>query len=109
MFEVNVLSARLVAALLPQLREAAASDGHADTLFVTSTAALTAYPGGAGYNAAKAAEGMLAQALRLELNGEPILVIEMAPGMVRTEEFTPSRLGRRPRRGRAGLPGRMHL
>ena len=32
MFDVNVLSAqRLVAALLPQLREAAASDGHADT------------------------------------------------------------------------------
>ncbi len=45
MFDVNVLSAqRLVAALLPQLRRAAASDGHADTLFVTSTAAFTAVP-----------------------------------------------------------------
>jgi NADP-dependent 3-hydroxy acid dehydrogenase YdfG len=94
MFEVNVLSAqRLVAALLPLLREAAASDGHADTLFVTSTAAVTAYPGGSGYNAAKAGEGMLAQVLRLELNGEPIRVIEVAPGMVHTEEFTLNRLG----------------
>lgn len=94
MFDVNVLSAqRLVAALLPQLREAAAVDGHADTLFVTSTAAVVAYPGGSGYNAAKAAEGMLAHVLRLELNGEPIRVIEVAPGMVYTEEFTLNRLG----------------
>ncbi|WP_192813752.1 SDR family oxidoreductase [Microbacterium yannicii] len=94
MFEVNVLSAqRLVAALLPQLRRAAASDGHADTLFVTSTAAQTAYAGGAGYNAAKAGEAMIAHALRLELNGEPIRVVEVAPGMVHTPEFTLNRLG----------------
>lgn len=94
MFEVNVLSGqRLVAALLPQLREAAASDGHADTLFLTSTAAVTAYPGGSGYNAAKAAEAMIAHVLRLELNGEPIRVTEIAPGMVHTEEFTLNRLG----------------
>lgn len=94
MFEVNVLSAqRLVASLLPLLRRAAASDGHADTLFVTSTAAQTAYAGGAGYNAAKAGESMLAHALRLELNGEPIRVIEVAPGMVHTPEFTLNRLG----------------
>jgi NADP-dependent 3-hydroxy acid dehydrogenase YdfG len=94
MFDVNVLSAqRLVAALLPLLRRAAASDGHADTLFVTSTAAQTAYAGGAGYNAAKAGESMLAHALRLELNGEPIRVIEVAPGMVHTAEFTLNRLG----------------
>src|SRR6478735_6155695 len=94
MFDVNVLSAqRLVAALLPQLRRAATADGHADTLFVTSTAAQTAYAGGAGYNAAKAGEAMLAHALRLELNGEPIRVIEVAPGMVYTEEFTANRLG----------------
>ena len=93
MFEVNVLAAqRIVAALLPQLR-AAASDGHADLLFVTSTAAQAAYPGGAGYNAAKAGEAMLAQALRLELNGEPIRVVEVAPGMVYTEEFALNRLG----------------
>lgn len=94
MFDVNVLSAqRLVSALLPQLRRATIDGGHADTLFVTSTAAQTAYAGGAGYNAAKAGESMLAHALRLELNGEPIRVIEVAPGMVRTEEFTANRLG----------------
>ena len=93
MFDVNVLSAqRLVAALLPQLRAAAVSDGHADTLFVTSTAAQSAYAGGAGYNAAKAGEAMIAHALRLELNGEPIRVIEVAPGMVYTPEFTLNRL-----------------
>ena len=78
MFDVNVMSAqRVTAALLPQLRRAAASDGHADTVFVTSTAAQGAYPGGAGYNAAKAGESMLAHALRLELNGEPIRVVEI--------------------------------
>ncbi|HET6299962.1 SDR family oxidoreductase [Microbacterium sp.] len=94
MFDVNVLSAqRLVAALLPLLRAGAAESGHADTLFVTSTAAFTPYPGGGGYNAAKAGEGMVAHVLRLELNGEPIRVIEIAPGMVHTEEFTLNRLG----------------
>jgi NADP-dependent 3-hydroxy acid dehydrogenase YdfG len=94
MFEVNVMSAqRLVAHLLPLIRGAAAEDGHGDLLFVTSTAAQSAYAGGAGYNAAKAGEAMLAHALRLELNGEPIRVVEIAPGMVHTPEFTLNRLG----------------
>ena len=94
MFDANVLSTqRLVAGFLPALRRAAASDGHADTLFVTSTAAQVAYAGGGGYNAAKAAESMVVSALRLELNGEPIRVSEIAPGMVHTEEFTLNRLG----------------
>lgn len=93
MFEANVLSSqRLVASLLPLLRRAAERVGHADALFVTSTAAQTAYPGGAGYNAAKAGESMLVAALRQELNGEPLRVIEIAPGMVRTEECTLNRL-----------------
>lgn len=94
MFDANVLAAqRLVAGLLPLLRRAASADGHADTVFVTSTAAQTAYAGGGGYNAAKAAEGMLVRVLRQELNGEPIRVVEVAPGMVHTEEFTLNRLG----------------
>ncbi len=95
MYEVNVLATqRVVAALLPLMRAAAAADdGHADAVFVTSTAAQVAYPGGAGYNAAKAAEAMLVHALRLELNGEPIRVVEVAPGMVHTPEFTLNRLG----------------
>lgn len=93
MYQANVISTqRLVAALLPQLRTAATQTGHADTVFVTSTAAQTAYPGGGGYNAAKAAESMLVNALRLELNGEPIRVVEIAPGMVHTEEFSLRRL-----------------
>lgn len=94
MFDANVLATqRLVAALLPALRRAADDDGHADLAFVTSTAAQVAYPGGAGYNAAKAAEKMLVNALRLELNGEPLRVVEVAPGMVYTEEFALNRLG----------------
>ena len=95
MYEVNVLAAqRVVKALLPLLRSTAdAGSGHADLLFVTSTAAQLAYQGGGGYNAAKAGESMLAGALRLELNGEPLRVIEIAPGLVHTEEFTLTRLG----------------
>jgi NADP-dependent 3-hydroxy acid dehydrogenase YdfG len=95
MFEVNVLAAQLVTrALLPLLRAAVdGGAGHGDLLFVTSTAAQLAYPGGAGYNAAKAGESMLVNALRLELNGEPLRVVEIAPGMVRTEEFALVRTG----------------
>ncbi len=94
MFQANVLTTqRVVAALLPLLRLAAADAGHADTVFVTSTAAQGAYPGGAGYNAAKAGESMLVHALRLELGGEPIRVVEIAPGLVQTEEFALNRLG----------------
>lgn len=94
MFDANVLAAqRLIAGLLPLLRRAASADGHADAVFVTSTAAQTAYAGGGGYNAAKAAEAMLVRVLRQELNGEPIRVVEVAPGMVHTEEFTLNRLG----------------
>lgn len=94
MYDANVLATqRLVAGLLPLLRRAAAADGHADTVFVTSTAAQTAYPGGGGYNAAKAAESMLVKVLRQELHGEPIRVVEVAPGMVHTAEFALNRLG----------------
>jgi NADP-dependent 3-hydroxy acid dehydrogenase YdfG len=35
----------------------------------------------------------LAETLRLELVGEPVRVIEIAPGMVKTEEFTLKRTG----------------
>ena len=90
MYDINVLGAvRVTRALLPAIRESR----RGDLLFVTSVAAQEAYPGGSGYNAAKAGEHMLAAALRLELNGEPIRVIEIAPGMVRTEEFSLVRLG----------------
>ncbi len=88
MFEVNTIGAlRLTQALLPALR----AGGRGDVLFMTSTAALITYPGGAGYSAAKHAEGAIARTLRLELVGEPIRVIEIAPGMVKTEEFSVKR------------------
>ena len=89
MYNMNVLATlRLTQALLPQLR---ARGG--DVVFITSTAAHEPYKGGAGYTAAKHAELMIPQTLRLELVGEPVRVIEIAPGMVKTEEFSLRRLG----------------
>ena len=87
MFESNVLgTGRITKALLPAL---VAAEGT--VVFVTSTAAEAAYEGGAGYNAAKAGERMLAGALRLELCGTPVRVCEVAPGLVHTEEFSLTR------------------
>lgn len=94
MFEINVLAVKnVIAALLPGLRDGARDAGHADILTVTSIAAHVAYEGGAGYNAAKAGAHMLTAVLRLELAGEPIRVIEVAPGMVKTDEFSLVRFG----------------
>ena len=45
--------------------------------------------------AAKHDERVIANTLRQELVGEPVRVIEIAPGMVRTEEFSLNRLGSR--------------
>jgi NADP-dependent 3-hydroxy acid dehydrogenase YdfG len=84
MFEVNVLGTlRITQALLPALR----ASGRGDVVVMSSTAAHDTYPGGGGYVAAKHAERTIATTLRLELMGEPVRVIEIAPGMVRTDEF----------------------
>lgn len=89
MYDTNVLGVvRVTKALLPLID---AAEGL--IINIGSMASFTAYPGGSGYNAAKAGEHMLARALRLELNGEKVRVIEIAPGMVRTEEFSLTRLG----------------
>ncbi len=89
-FDVNVLGAvRLTKALLPALR----ASGAGDVLFVGSTAGMVSYEGGASYTAAKHGVHALAGALRLELVGQPVRVMEIAPGMVRTEEFSLNRLG----------------
>jgi NADP-dependent 3-hydroxy acid dehydrogenase YdfG len=97
MFDVNVIATkRVTSALLPLLRESISdpdSPGCADILTVTSIAARVPYEGGAGYNAAKAAAAMLVQVLRLELAGEPIRVVEVAPGLVMTDEFSLTRFG----------------
>lgn len=94
MLDVNVLAAqRVVRALLPGLRAGARERGHADILAVTSTAGQVSYEGGGGYNAAKFALRGMMGALRLELAGEPLRVMQVAPGMVKTEEFTLKRMG----------------
>ena len=94
MFEVNVLAVkRVTSALLPLLRRGAVERGVADIVNVTSIAGHVAYVGGGGYNAAKFAAHALTEVLRLELNGEPLRVIEVAPGMVRTDEFALVRFG----------------
>ncbi len=94
MFEANVIATkRVTSALLPLLRDGAEASGSADIVTVTSIAGHVAYEGGGGYNAAKFAEHALVAVLRLELAGEPIRVIEVAPGLVKTEEFSLNRFG----------------
>ena len=89
MFDINVLSVqRVTSALLPLLRQGTKDAGVADVLTVTSIAGHVVYEGGGGYNAAKFGARALVGALRLELAGEPIRVVEVAPGMVKTDEFT---------------------
>lgn len=94
MFDVNVLTAqRVISALLPALREGALERGVGDILAITSTAGQVAYESGGGYNAAKFALRGMMHALRLELAGEPLRVMQVAPGMVRTDEFALHRFG----------------
>jgi NADP-dependent 3-hydroxy acid dehydrogenase YdfG len=89
MYDVNVLGAlRVTKAVLPLLRASAAASGGSDVVVVTSTAAYATYEGGSGYTAAKHAERMLATTLRWELAGEPLRVVQIAPGAVATEEFS---------------------
>jgi NADP-dependent 3-hydroxy acid dehydrogenase YdfG len=94
MFEVNVLGVQqMIAHFLPLLRDAARARGSADILTVTSTAGRTPYETGGGYNVAKYGATALMGVLRLELAGEPIRVIDIAPGMVKTDEFALGRFG----------------
>lgn len=82
MWETNVLGTlRVTRALLPKLIES--GDGLIVT--VTSIAALEVYDGGAGYTAAKHAQGALHRTLRGELLGKPVRLTEIAPGAVETE------------------------
>jgi len=105
MYDVNVLGAlRVTKALLPAL--VASGDGL--IVNVTSTAAHIVYEGGAGYCAAKHAERAMSETLRLELSGQPVRVTEIAPGMVKTDEFSLVRFGGDRERADAvyaGVPG----
>ncbi|MBM2617403.1 SDR family NAD(P)-dependent oxidoreductase [Actinoplanes sp. LDG1-06] len=90
MYDVNVLgSLRVTQALLPAL----VASGAGTIVTVGSTAAFTVYEGGGGYTAAKHAQTALVGTLRLELAGKPVRVIEVDPGMVRTDEFSLKRFG----------------
>jgi len=89
MWEVNVLGLmRMTRACMPLLRKAK----HGHIVNLGSIAGFETYKGGAGYTATKHAVRAISRTLRLELNGEPIRVTEVAPGMVETE-FSTVRFG----------------
>ncbi len=82
MWETNVLGLmRVTRACLPMLRKAR----HGHIVNLGSIAGFETYVGGAGYTASKHAVHAISRTLRLELNGEPIRVTEVMPGMVETE------------------------
>lgn len=84
MYEVNVIGLMQVTrALLPALL----ASGAGAILNVGSTAGRIAYEGGGGYTAAKHGTQVVTETLRLELFDQPVRVMEIAPGMVKTDEF----------------------
>ncbi len=84
MFEVNVIGLMQVTrALLPAL----IASGDGVIVNVGSTAGRVAYEGGGGYTAAKHGTQVVSETLRLELWDQPVRVCEIAPGMVKTDEF----------------------
>jgi len=88
MYDVNVLGTlRMTKALLPAMLKG----GRGHVVNITSIAGLVVYEGGAGYAAAKHAQHAVTETLRLELNGQPVRITEIAPGMVKTEEFSLTR------------------
>ncbi|MDT0459015.1 SDR family oxidoreductase [Streptomyces sp. DSM 41527] len=88
MYEVNVLGVlHMTQALLPALT----ASGEGTVVVLSSTAGHGTYEGGGGYVAAKHGAHVIAETLRLELCGEPVRVIEVAPGMVKTDEFATTR------------------
>jgi NADP-dependent 3-hydroxy acid dehydrogenase YdfG len=88
MYAVNVFGTlRVTRALLPALE----ASGEGTIVMITSVAGHVVYEGGAGYSGAKHAQHAMAATLRLELAGRPLRVVEVAPGMVATEEFSLTR------------------
>ncbi|HEY3452505.1 MAG TPA: SDR family NAD(P)-dependent oxidoreductase [Myxococcales bacterium] len=82
MLETNVMGLlRVTHALLPALSKAP----HAHIVNLGSVAGFEVYPGGGGYCATKHAVRAISLTLRLELNGRPIRITEIDPGMVETE------------------------
>jgi NADP-dependent 3-hydroxy acid dehydrogenase YdfG len=90
MYEVNVIGTlQVTKALLPALK----ASGEGIIVNVGSTAGHGVYEGGAGYTGAKHAVAAMTQTLRLELYDQPVRITEVAPGLVRTEEFALTRFG----------------
>jgi NADP-dependent 3-hydroxy acid dehydrogenase YdfG len=88
MYEVNVLGTlNMTQTLLPRL----IASGAGTIVVLSSTAGFINYEGGGGYSAAKHGQHAIAETLRLELYDKPVRVIEIAPGMVRTDEFSLNR------------------
>ena len=90
MYEVNVIGLMQVT---KALLSALIASGAGVILNVGSTAGRIAYEGGAGYTAAKHGTKVVTETLRLELYDQPVRVCEIAPGMVRTDEFATVRFG----------------
>jgi NADP-dependent 3-hydroxy acid dehydrogenase YdfG len=91
MYELNVLGTlRITQKLLSALTSA---PGGGTVLIISSTAGIEPYEGGAGYCASKSAERIMARVLRLEQIGQPLRVIDIAPGLVKTDEFSVKRFG----------------
>lgn len=89
MIETNVFgSLRIIQKFLPMLR----AHGEGTILNLTSTAGVGAYEGGGGYNAAKFGQHALTGALRLEEAEHNIRVVEVLPGLVKTDEFAFKRM-----------------
>ena len=87
-YDVNVVGAvRVTKAIAPIMKD----HGRGHIVIISSTAGYIAYENGGSYVAAKHGDVALARTLRLELAGEPIRVTEIAPGMVKTEEFAKNR------------------
>jgi NADP-dependent 3-hydroxy acid dehydrogenase YdfG len=87
-YDLNVVGAvRVTKALLPAL----VASGEGTIVMMSSTAGLIAYENGGSYTAAKHGMTALAETLRLELCGRPVRVVEIDPGMVRTDEFSVNR------------------
>jgi NADP-dependent 3-hydroxy acid dehydrogenase YdfG len=90
MFELNVLGTlRVTTRLLPALE----ASGDGVIVNIGSTAGHEVYVRGGGYVAAKHALADLTRDLRRDLFGKPVRVVEIAPGMVKTEEFSLNRFG----------------
>lgn len=103
MYELNVLGTlRITQKLLPALKQV---PGGGTVLVISSTAGIEPYEGGAGYCASKFAEKVMARVLRLEQIGEPLRVIDIAPGMVHTDEFSLKRFGGDAQRAQAVYEG----